>query len=97
MGLINLPQKKLMQSVFISSGAMISLLYRLIKLRLIYRKTDDKDNRVKRAILTPLGIEVIDKAIEIRFVEAKKSIECLTKKVMDTLTGLLRKIIAAKD
>lgn len=92
-----LTPKELMQSVLITSGAMTSLLDRLTKLGLIYRETDKKDKRVKRAILTPNGIEVIDIAIEIRFVEAKNSIDCLTKEEMDTLTDLLRKIVLAID
>lgn len=88
-----LTPKELMESVLITSGAMTSLLDRLTKLKLIRRETDEKDRRVKRAILSQEGIELIDKAIEIRFAEATDSIACLTAKEKTTLGDLLRKLV----
>lgn len=88
-----LTPKQLMESVLITSGAMTSLLDRLTKLDLVYRLTDETDRRIKRAILTQKGIEVIDKAIEVRFNEADKSINHLSDSEKTTLTQLLRKTI----
>ncbi len=88
-----LTPKELMKSVLITSGAMTSLLERLTKLDLIYRETDEKDKRVKRAILTPKGIEIIDKAIEIRFYEATESINYLSDEEKNSLAKILRKMV----
>ncbi|WP_350292813.1 MarR family transcriptional regulator [uncultured Croceitalea sp.] len=84
---------QLMQSVLITSGAMTALLDRLTKLGLIYRKPDEKDKRIKRAILTEKGLETINKAIEIRFEEAHDSISVLTKKEQKELAHLLKKLL----
>ena len=92
-----LTPKELMKSVLITSGAMTSLLDRLTKLNLIYRETDEKDKRVKRAILTSKGIKVIDKAVEKRFKEADESISELTDSDKTVLTDLLRKTILQLD
>ncbi|GGI57584.1 MarR family winged helix-turn-helix transcriptional regulator [Winogradskyella haliclonae] len=88
-----LTPKELMESVLITSGAMTSLLERLTKLDLIYRETDEKDKRVKRAILTEKGIKLIDEAVELRFNEANKSIDYLSNDEKKTLSELLKKMI----
>lgn len=88
-----LTPKELMQSVIITSGAMTALLDRLTKLDLIYRSPDEKDGRIKRASLTPKGIKVIDKAIEVRFAEASDSINYLNRSEKETLAVLLKKMI----
>ena len=84
---------QLMQSVLITSGAMTALLERLTKLEMIYRKPDEHDKRIKRAVLTPKGIETINKAIEIRFKEAQNSISVLNKKEQKELAHLLKKLM----
>lgn len=88
-----LTPKELMQSVLITSGAMTALLDRLTKLELIYRSPDAKDGRIKRAGLTKKGIKVIDKAIEVRFAEASKSIEVLKEDEKSQLASLLKKLL----
>lgn len=89
-----LSPKQLMESVLITSGAMTALLERLTKLDLIYRAPDKKDGRIKLAGLTEKGIEVIDKAIVIRFEEASASVQNLTAKERDRLAILLKKLLA---
>lgn len=84
---------QLMQSVLITSGAMTALLERLTKLDMIYRKPDEHDKRIKRAVLTQKGIETINKAIEIRFKEAHNSIDALNKKEQKELAHLLKKLM----
>ena len=88
-----LSPKQLMRSVLITSGAMTALLDRLTKLELVYRAPDPKDGRIKLAGLTEKGVELIDKAIEIRFNEAKLAIEIFNKKEHATLAALLKKLL----
>ncbi|MDF0715624.1 MarR family transcriptional regulator [Muricauda sp. 334s03] len=88
-----LSPKELMQSVLITSGAMTALLDRLTKLGLIYRSPDAMDGRVKKAGLTEKGKDIIDRAIKIRFNEAKDSIACLTKKEKEAFLPLLKKLM----
>ena len=87
-----LSPKELMQSVLITSGAMTALLNRLEKQKLIYRKIDKKDTRIKRAGLTKKGIKIIDKAIEDRFEDAQETVNHLTKKEKEVLAKLLKKM-----
>lgn len=92
-----LTPSQLMKSVLITSGAMTALLNRLTKLKLIYRSPDPKDGRIKLAGLTPKGIELIDKAIETRFIEASNSIKALNKTENKTLSILLKKLLKPLD
>lgn len=87
-----LTPKELMQSVIITSGAMTALLDRLVKLKLIYRAPDEKDGRIKRAVLTIKGVEIIDKAIAVRFKEATNSVSIFNNTEKDQLSGLLKKL-----
>jgi DNA-binding MarR family transcriptional regulator len=92
-----LSPKQLMKSVLITSGAMTALLDRLVKLKLIYRSSDPKDGRVKLAGLTKKGVKVIDKAIEIRFIEAKCAVEVFNKKEHQELSVLLKKLLVSLE
>ena len=92
-----LTPKELMGSVIITSGAMTALLNRLEKLKLIYRKVDEKDTRVKRAGLTKKGIRTIDKAIEKRFKDAHKSVKDLSKREQDAFAKLLKKMMSHSE
>jgi len=92
-----LTPKELMKSVLITSGAMTALLDRLTKLDLIYRAPDKKDGRIKRAGLTEKGKKVIDKAIEIRFNEAKEAVTILNKTEHTDLSTLLKKMLYSLD
>lgn len=92
-----LTPSQLMNSVLITSGAMTALLNRLTKLKLIYRSPDQKDGRIKLAGLTQKGVELIDKAIETRFIEASDSIKILNKTENKTLSILLKKLLNSLD
>ena len=85
---------QLMQSVLITSGAMTALLDRLTRLGLIYRQPDDKDKRIKRAVLTQKGLDKIDQTIEIRFAEAHNAIAALSPTEKKELAQLLKKLMA---
>lgn len=90
-----LAPKVLMKSVLITSGAMTALLDRLTKHGLIVRSSDSDDDRLKKVGLTKKGIELIDKAIEIRFIEAKDSISELTDAEKKVLVPILRKLLVS--
>lgn len=90
-----LSPKQLMESVLITSGAMTALLNRLTKLELIYRIPDKTDGRIILAALTDKGKKIIDEAIEIRFNEAQKSIDILTKREFENLSVLLKKVLVS--
>ena len=92
-----LSPKRLMESVLITSGAMTALLDRLTRLKLIYRAPDERDGRIKLAGLTKKGILVIDKAIEIRFAEAKEALKSLSEKEHIQLAALLKKLMTHLD
>ena len=92
-----LTPKKLMESVLITSGAMTALLDRLAKLDLIYRAPDKKDGRIKLAGLTSKGIKIIDKAIEIRFQEAKLAVQVFNSSEHSALSDLLKKLLLSLE
>lgn len=92
-----LSPKQLMQSVVITSGAMTALLNRLTKLELIYRTSDAHDGRISMATLTEKGKELIDVAIEKRFIEATNSIEILATNEKSDLAKLLKKLLVELD
>lgn len=92
-----LTPKQLMKSVLITSGAMTALLNRLTKLELIYRAPDPKDGRIKLAGLTKKGIKIIDKAIVIRFDDAKSSVAIFNKTEHKELAALLKKLLLSLD
>jgi len=92
-----LTPSQLMKSVLITSGAMTALLNRLTKLKLIYRSPSPKDGRIKLVGLTTKGIELIDKSIELRFIEASDSIKTLNKAENRVLSILLKKLLKSLD
>ena len=92
-----LTPSQLMKSVLITSGAMTALLNRLTKLELIYRSPDPKDGRIKSVGLTHKGVELIDKAIETRFIEASDSIKILSKTENSAFSILLKKLLKSFD
>lgn len=89
-----LSPKQLMESVLITSGAMTALLDRMSKLDLIYRAKDESDGRIRLAGLTKKGKVVIDKAIELRFAEAKDAVQLMSTKENTQLTKLLKKLLS---
>lgn len=84
---------QLRKSVLITSGAMTALLDRLEKSKLLERRPDPNDGRVKLARLTRKGKSTIDKAIAIRFEEATSAIAILTKREKESLSKLLKKVL----
>jgi DNA-binding MarR family transcriptional regulator len=92
-----LSPKQLMESVLLTSGAMTALLNRLTRLELIYRAPDLVDGRSMLAGLTKKGKSVIDKAIVLRFNEAKLAVDSLNKKDYSTLSVLLKDLLISLE
>jgi len=92
-----LAPKQLMKSVLITSGAMTALLERLSKLDLIYRAPDQKDGRIRLVGLTQKGKDKIDKAIKIRFNEAKSAVKIFDRADHETLSLLLKKMLKSLE
>ncbi len=88
---------ELYKSVLVTSGAMTALLDRLEKMKLIERFPSPKDGRVKLAGLTIKGIQVIDKAIELRFLEANDAVSLFSGQEKVQLAGLLKKMLKHID
>ncbi|MEL6821396.1 MAG: MarR family transcriptional regulator [Calditrichota bacterium] len=84
---------ELLNSVLLTSGAMTTLLNRLEKSGHITREPDPNDGRVKAVKLTEQGIELIDRAIEIRFKEARESISGVSKRDFSELEKILKKLM----
>ncbi|MEM7583741.1 MAG: MarR family transcriptional regulator [Acidobacteriota bacterium] len=84
---------ELRQSILLSSGAMTALLDRLEAKRLLIRMPDPADRRVRSVALTPAGIKLIDRAIEVRFEEAHSALAGLEPAEREQLADLLRKLV----
>jgi len=82
----------LSRSVLITSGAMTASLDRLERAALIKRSLSPSDRRSILAELTPSGRDLIDKAILIRFDEAREALISLSPSHRRQLAGLLRSL-----
>ena len=84
----------LRQSVLITSGAMTACLNRLEKAGFVRRSLEDSDRRSLTAALTAKGRALVDKAIVVRFAEAKQAVSCLSQADQAKLAQLLRTLSA---
>ncbi len=83
---------QLMRRVMLTSGAMTACLRRMENNRLIDRRTDDQDRRVKHVRLTEKGRRVADEALSRRYARSEQRLAGLTPEEQQTLLGLLRRI-----
>ncbi|MGE3808452.1 MAG: MarR family winged helix-turn-helix transcriptional regulator [Gemmataceae bacterium] len=93
----SLTPTELMRSVMLSSGAMTNRLDRLQDLDLIERKPTPEDRRSLQVCLTARGLEVVDAAAPIRFLEAEDALRGLSGRERTLLASLLRKIVHAVE
>lgn len=84
---------ELLKSISLTSGAMSALLERAAKQNLIYRTTDPKDGRVKKARLTEEGLRKFDLALEVRLKESEDTVKVLTVEEQKQLVLLLKKLM----
>lgn len=81
---------ELMQSVVLSSGSIATLLKRLETRGFIVREGDVNDGRVCKAVLTQAGRQLVEKAVAVRFREARTAMSCLSQQQMQDLEENLR-------
>jgi len=84
--------KKIIDEVLFTSGAMSNLLKRLVNKGYISKRQDDNDARSVLVKLTPSGLRLIDKAMEIQAACERKITNELTVNERKQLSELLRKI-----
>lgn len=85
----------LRRSVLITSGAMTACLDRLEGAGLISRAAEPADRRSVTAELTALGRELIERAMGVRFEEARQAVSSLGAADQAHLAGLLRTLICS--
>lgn len=83
---------ELRDSVLITSGAMTACLDRLRRNGLIARVADPNDRRSSAAELTAAGRKLIDRAIAVRFEEARRALTGLSGAERTKLAALLKKL-----
>lgn len=82
----------LRRSVLLTSGAMTACLNRLQRRGLLRREADPRDGRSLFAVLTAKGVKLAERAIALRFEQARLAVAGLDADEQATLAGLLRKL-----
>lgn len=82
----------LRRSVLLTSGAMTACLNRLQRRGLLRREADPHDGRSLFAVLTAKGVKLAERAIALRFEQARLAVAGLDAGEQATLAGLLRKL-----
>ena len=86
----------LRRASLLTSGAMTNRIDRLEERGLVERVADPNDRRAIRVYLKPVGLGLIEAAIEARLNAAKDLVECLAHQEQHQLSQLLRKLLLAK-
>lgn len=84
--------KKIIEEVLVTSGGMSNLLGRLIDAELITKRPDSNDARSMLIKLTPKGLHIVNKAMEIQAACERKLTHSLTEDERQQLSTLLKKI-----
>ncbi len=84
---------QLFKSAMLTSGAMTNRLDRLEKAGLIVREADPNDRRSLTVALTPVGLKLVNKAVEDHVANLHHLLTSLTDKEAAILAGLLRKLM----
>lgn len=85
----------LAERLHVSSGAMTNRLDGLERQGFIVRERDPDDRRSVLATLTPLGAEVLSKAVDAQGDEEKQMLAALSPADQRTLNDLLRELVLA--
>ena len=90
-----LTPSQLCESVILTSGAMTTALDRLEKAGLVQRQQELTDKRVRSAALTPMGVNLAEKAAVERSRLAGEELTSLSLDERNQLGQLLKKLISA--
>jgi DNA-binding MarR family transcriptional regulator len=93
----SLSPKALTRSLMLTSGGMTGRLDRLEKRGLVARSPDPTDRRGLTITLTPVGRELVDRAVGAGLAAQRRVLERLAPEDRSTLAGLLRALLAAAD
>ena len=77
----------------LTTGAMTNRIDRLEERNLVERKPDPEDRRGLYIFLTQKGVDLIDRAIEVRVEEAANIVNCLKEPEHVELGRLLRTLV----
>lgn len=86
----------LRRAALLTSGAMTNRIDRLEERKLVERVPDPNDRRALKVFLTADGLQLIERAIEVRFRAADQLASRLTKAETVELTKLLKKLLLTK-
>jgi DNA-binding MarR family transcriptional regulator len=86
---------QLYEAAMISSGGMTDRLDRLERAGLVVRRPDPRDRRGKLIVLTDPGKRLIDETIGRHVANEERLLLSLTQAEQETLSALLKKLIAA--
>jgi len=87
---------ELADSAMLTSGAMTNRIDRLEEDQLVRRVKDENDLRRVLVQLTKKGLKLIEGATEARFESAMEALESLSKKQRESLSDLLRLVLASQ-
>ena len=88
---------ELSRATMLTSGAMTNRLDRLESAGWIRRERDPNDRRGIRVVLTSAGLQIVDKAIAVRFAEATSAVQSLSAKDQAILAKALRDLITGTE
>ncbi|MDO1585418.1 MarR family winged helix-turn-helix transcriptional regulator [Rhizobium oryzicola] len=83
----------LYEAAMISSGSMTNRIDRLEKAQLVLRQPNPSDKRGTLVALTPQGLALIDRAVEVHVVNQKAVLAGLTESERAALSALLEKLL----
>jgi DNA-binding MarR family transcriptional regulator len=89
----SLPATALAHATGLSTGAMTNRIDKLEARGFVDRKDDPHDRRSVIVKLTPQGMKIIDKSIQLRLEAANQSLRALRPEEREALGGLLRKVV----
>ena len=91
--------KQVMEEVLVTSGGMTNLLNKLIELNLIKKRkgTQKEDGRSAFVKLTPKGLDLIDRAMEVQAACERKLTQTLSNTEKRQLADLLKKMVQDED
>lgn len=82
----------LLESMMVTSGAVTKRVDRLERAGLVARKPDPHDRRGVRVGLTPVGLELVDQAVEEHVANEERLLADLTRAEREQLARLLRRL-----
>lgn len=89
-----LSPRQLSATLMLTTGGMTGRLDKLEKAGLLCRKPDPHDRRGLRVTITDRGLALIDEAVTAGLEVQRAALNGLDEKEVETLTGLLRRLLA---